>query len=358
MPSSSHALPYQTADLPGCGGVLRERDDDFVVEEIPAYEPEGSGDHVFALVEKRGLTTMDMCRSLAGGLDIRPQDIGTAGLKDRHAVTRQLCSLPPPISPEAVLAVDIPGVTILSAIRHPHKLRTGHLRGNRFTITLREVDCDADLAAERARAILDRLESGLANFFGEQRFGRDRDNAVVGRALVAGTPLPAGMKMPRQQRKRLLISAFQSDLFNSYLSERIADGLFAQVIDGDLLQKTDSGGIFPSAEPAIDQARLDRGELVITGPMYGHKMKVAPAGSSAGIREATQLANAELTLESFKRVGKLARGTRRPLAVSLGPTRVRVTGERTIEFSFALPSGSYATVVMREIVKAESPAGE
>ncbi len=358
MPSSSHVLPYQTADLPGCGGLLRERVEDFVVEEIPAYEPEGSGDHVFALIEKRGLTTMDMCRTLARSLDIRPQDIGTAGLKDRHAVTRQLCSLPPPITPEAVLAVDIPGVTMLSATRHPHKLRTGHLRGNRFTITLREVDCDADLAAERARAILDRLESGLANFFGEQRFGRSGDNAAVGRALVAGTPLPDGMKMPRQQRKRLLISAFQSDLFNAYLRERIADGLFARVIDGDLLQKTDSGGIFSSADPAVDQERLDRGELTITGPMYGHKMKVASAGSSAGLRETSQLADAELTLESFKRVGKLARGTRRRLAVSLGPTLVRVTEARAIEFSFALPSGSYATIVMREIVKPHSAAGE
>ncbi len=351
------SLPYLTTDLPGCGGKLRVADEDFAVDELAAYPPAGTGDHVLALVEKRGLTTMAAVDALARALAIDPRDIGSAGLKDRHAVTRQWLSLPPPVSPEAVLALELPGITVHSAARHPHKLRTGHLRGNRFTIRIRAVEPDADTAAARARAILDRLERppGLANFFGEQRFGHDGDNAAQGRALVTGDPAPAGRRPPRQRQRRLLISAYQSELFNRYLRQRIADGLLATVVDGDLLQKPDSGGIFPSTDPAADQPRLDHGEVVPTGPMFGHRMMTPPANSAAAIREAAVLEAEGLSAAAFERVGKLGQGTRRPLAVPIGEPRVVVVDQTSIELAFALPPGSYATVLLREVVKQEIP---
>jgi len=352
MLTEQEPLPFFTADLPGTGGALRASDEDFRVAEIPAYEPTGEGDHVHVLIEKRGHTTPDAIRLLARAVGANPRDVGSAGLKDRHAITRQQLSFPPPCTPEALLGAEVEGVQVLSAARHPHKLRTGHLRGNRFEIRVVDVDVDAATAAKRGAAILDRLARppGSPSWFGEQRFGVRGDNPVVGRALVAGEPVPGG-RPPKSRAKRLMISAYQSLLFNEALRRRISDELYDRVIAGDLLQRTDSGGVFDCTEPEVDQLRMERGEVVPTGPIYGHRMKTAPPESPAAAREAALLAEQELSLDSFKRVGKLARGARRRFAIPLGETSVEDVDARTIAVSFTLPAGSYATAVMREIVK-------
>ena len=127
-------LPYLTADLAGTGGVLRSADEDFVVDEESAYPASGTGDHVFIHIEKRGLTTPMAVGAIARALGINERDIGVAGMKDRRAITRQWISLPPPITPEAALALAIPDVQILAATRHGNKLRTGHVRANRFRL--------------------------------------------------------------------------------------------------------------------------------------------------------------------------------------------------------------------------------
>src|SRR5262245_64373198 len=130
------AVPLVTADLAGIGGVLRATPDDFVVDELAAYPPAGTGDHVFVRIEKRELTTPQAIAALAGALAIDRRDIGAAGMKDRRAVTRQWLSLPPPVTPERAAAVAVPGLAVLEAVRHPHKLRTGHLRGNQFRLRI------------------------------------------------------------------------------------------------------------------------------------------------------------------------------------------------------------------------------
>lgn len=352
-------LPYRAADLAGIAGVLRHSDEDFRVEEIPAYDAAGEGDHVFAVIEKRGLTTPMAATRMAEALGVRDRDVGWAGMKDRHAITRQTLSFPPPCTPEAVKALELPDIAILDVQRHRHKLRTGHLRGNRFVLVVREVDVgpdagDAvdDVAIARVEAILDRLRQppGLPNYFGEQRFGRDGDNAAIGRALVTDSPMPDGVRRPRGRKLRLFVSALQSELFNHYVRQRLDDRVFDRVLDGDILQKI-SGASFTSSEPEVDQARLDAGEVVPTGPMVGHKVKMPPAGSAAFERESSLLAGAGLTLDDFTRVGKLGVGTRRPIAVSLASATVRPLGQRAIELSFELPAGSYATTLMRELVK-------
>lgn len=353
--SREHAgeLPYLTADLPGTGGVLRAGPEDFRVEEIPAYAPAGEGDHVFAWIEKRELTTPAAVDGLARALGVRPQDIGWAGMKDRHAVTLQWLSLPPPCTPEAVRAASVPGVIVHQAVRHRHKLRTGHLRGNRFTVRVRDTEVAAEDAAARARDVLARLARapGSPNWYGAQRFGADGDNAEQGRALLLGERGRKG----RGRQARFLISALQSALFNEWLRQRVLDGLFDRVIEGDILQKPDSGGIFATTEPAVDQARLEAGEIVPTGPMFGHSMRCPAPGSEADAREQRVLAAQELTLESFRRAGHLGAGTRRALAVAVDATEVAVAGERAIELSFALPSGAYATALLREVVKGPNP---
>jgi len=340
-------LPYLTADLAGTGGVLRTTDDDFLVDEEPAYAPSGTGDHVFVHVEKRGLTTPMAVAAIAHALGVNDRDIGVAGMKDRRAVTRQWLSLPPPVTPEAALALAVPDVQVLAAIRHGHKLRTGHVRANRFRLRVRGTD---HTAAGRANAILERLARppGAPNWYGEQRFGRDGDNAARGRALLTG-----GRGRDRKH-DRLMISALQSELFNAWLVARVADGLYARVITGDVLHKQ-PGGMFTCEDAAVDEPRLLAGELVATGPMFGDKMR--RAAGLAGEREDAILAAAGLEHDSWHAVRQIAEGTRRDASIQVADVAVEAEAD-AIVVAFTLPGGAYATAVMREVMKSPSEAAQ
>ncbi len=346
-------LPYVTADLPGIGGQLRAEISDFQVEEIPAYLPCGEGSHIYAWIEKRGMTTANAIRELAGQLEIRESDVGCAGMKDKFAVTRQMLSLPPPLTSEAVLACDIEGITILSALPHGNKLKTGHLKGNRFILRIRELDCDVAEAQKRSEAILARLSAvpGAPNWYGAQRFGRGGGNASTGKALVTKSTISG--RPPRGRQRRLYISAYQSKLFNECLAERLGDELFQTVLLGDLLQKRDSGGVFACEDPALDQARFATGELSLSGPMFGHRMKTCTPDSAAHEREQRILEREEISLESFSHLSKLANGARRPLSILLQETQV-IAHDDSLEVRFDLPSGTYATAIMRELIKGSS----
>jgi tRNA pseudouridine13 synthase len=273
--------------------------------------------------------------------------VGVAGLKDRHAVTTQWISLPPPTVPEAALALALDHIRVLEAARHPHKLRTGHVRANHFVLRVRDAGLDG---AARARAILERLAlpPGAPNWYGEQRFGRDGDNAARGRAIVLGERPPRDKKLTR-----LLVSALQSELFNAWLRARIEDGLYARVLAGDVLHKR-GGGQFVCEDVSTDQRRLDAGEVVITGPMFGDRMRRATA--EAGDREAAILAAAELAEDSFARVRAIAEGTRRDAAIAVAAASVTEI-EGGFEVGFTLPGGAYATAVMREVLKTSERSG-
>ncbi|HWO18713.1 MAG TPA: tRNA pseudouridine(13) synthase TruD [Kofleriaceae bacterium] len=345
------SLPYLTSELPGIGGVLRATDEDFVVDEEPAYPPSGTGDHVFVRIEKRGLTTPAAVRAIAGALGVQDRDVGVAGMKDRHAVTTQWLSLPPPVSPEAARALELPGVRILEATRHPHKLRTGHVRANRFRLRVRGLPAGAapELAA-RARAILERLAAppGAPNWYGEQRFGKGGDNAARGRELVTGTRRPG-----RDRRMdRLMVSALQSELFNAWLVARVTDGLYGRVLAGDVLHKR-GGGLFDCTDPDVDAPRLLAGEVVVTGPMFGDRMRRPADGTPAAAREAAILDAAGLAPGAFSQVRALAEGTRRDAAIPLADAAAAAAGDETVEVAFTLPGGAYATAIMREVMKAE-----
>lgn len=344
------SLPYLTSELPGIGGVLRSTDEDFAVDEEPAYAPSGAGDHVFARIEKRGLTTPEAVRAIAGALGVKEREIGVAGMKDRHAVTTQWLSLPPPVTPEGARALELGGVRILEAARHPHKLRTGHVRGNRFRIRVRGLGGDAGELARRAREILDRLAEppGAPNWYGEQRFGRGGDNAARGRELVLGT-----RRLGRERRMdRLMISALQSELFNAWLAARVADGLYRRAVPGDVLHKR-GGGLFDCTAPEVDEPRLVAGEVVATGPMFGDRMRRPADGTVAAAREDAILEGAGLGRDAFAGVRALAEGTRRDAAVALGGVAVAAADDGTLEVAFTLPGGAYATVIMREVMKTE-----
>lgn len=338
-------LPLVTADLPGSGGTLRASPEDFQVDEVPAYLPSGAGPHLYLRVEKRGRTTPDVLRALARALGVAERDAGYAGLKDREAVTTQWLSFPVAKDPDPA-ALGAPGLRVLDVSRHANKLRTGHVRANRFSIGVRGGDLPRARAA--AEALLAR---GFANFFGPQRFGTEGRNAEVGKALLTGAPLPEARRAARDRfLRRLSLSAYQAQLFNRWLSERMADGLFAAALRGDVMKKLDTGGLFSCEDPAVDGPRVERFEISPAGPIFGHKLR--PATDDALVREERVLAAEGMTLEAFARGGGEAEGTRRAARLRVVVTLEPLAGG--YRAAFELPKGSYATMVMRELVKGDA----
>lgn len=335
---------YLTGELPGTGGLLKAVPEDFEVEEVPAYLPSGEGEHLFMWVEKVGRNTQDVVRALAQVAGVDEREIGYAGMKDRQGVTRQFFSVPARTEAK-VASFAQPGMRVLEAKRHGNKLRTGHLRGNRFRIRLRDVP---EEALARAEAILARLRTvGVPNAFGDQRFGRADDNAEQGRKLVLGERLA---RAPSAFQRKLYLSAFQSLLFNRALAARLRTATLAQARAGDVLRKTDSGGVFVCEDPAVDQPRVDRFEVSPTGPLFGPKM-VQAAGEVRAFEEAL-LQEAGVTLDDFRRGKGETEGGRRPFRVPLEDASVTpVPDAPDLLLAFTLPKGSYATVVLGEVMK-------
>ncbi len=415
--SDPHAAPrrYLTADIPGTGGRIRDRPEDFLVDEIPAYEPSGSGEHIYLLVQKRGLSTMEMVEVLSHHFGVRRIDVGCAGLKDKHAVTRQVASIHVPgRKVEDFPAIRHDRMEVLWADRHANKLRPGHLKGNRFSIRIRGVDF---AGVRHAKAVLDRLErDGVPNRVGEQRFGMLGNNHLVGSAFISGDfervaalllgpcargpginaqarahyaagrlvealeafPRPAraerallrelirGKPFKRaayaidMQLQRFYLSAFQSAVFNTVLDQRLAAGTLATLAPGDLAFKHDSGAVFAVDETlAVDPAtreRLARLEVSPSGPMWGGRMTRA-AGPVDEV-EVAALREHSVTVEHLAAFGErsphLVDGKRRPLRVPLTNTDVEGGVDEHgayIRVAFDLPRGAFATAVLPEIMK-------
>lgn len=327
-------------DLPKTGGQLGRDPEHFRVSEVPLYEATGTGDHLYLFVEKRGMTTPELVGVLARAARVRERDIGHAGLKDKHAITEQWLSLPASAGdPEGW---ELPeGVKILAASRHANKLRTGHLKGNHFCITLTDVP---ENGLSRARSILERLVTrGLYNYFGEQRFGRGGSN--VERAMRWLDQ--SGGKNRKKERfySKLYPSVLQSEVFNRYLTRRNARGL-STLIQGEVVRLSGTGSHFVVDDPGAEQPRLDAADLVLTGPMFGPKAKAASGDALALELEALSalgLGDAQLA-----RLARFAPGTRRDLVVPVEQASVTSPREGTLELQFFLPAGSYATQLIRE----------
>lgn len=355
--------PYLTAELPGTGGQIKCEIDDFVVEEIPLYEAEGDGQHAYVWVEKRGVPGGKLVSILASHFGVKKRDIGTAGIKDKHAVTRQWVSLPfheiEHDDPGDLVGPVVEGVEILEAKLHRNKLRTGHLEGNRFEVVVRDLDVPVDEARSRAQAVLDVLGAhGIPNYYGLQRFGNGGSTLELGVGYVKGDS-DAKRRLKRNHfLRRLAVSAVQSELFNRVLAARIEREILWTLFDGDVVKKTDTGGVFvvPTDEFEETQARLDRGEIVTTGPLPGPRM-IAPEREGKAFEDEV-LGSAEVDDDDFERHKRLAPGARRPLLVDVGEPSVRVDtrdGQDALLIGFSLPSGTYATVLLREIIKSADP---
>jgi len=339
------SLPYVTADLPGVAALFKAVPEDFRVDEIPAYLPSGEGEHLFLLVEKAGRDTREVADAVARALAANPRDVGVAGQKDRQAVTTQWISVAG-VPAERAAGLEGDGFRVLEAKRHGNKLRTGHLRGNAFRVVLRGVDAEGEA---RARAIAAALEGrGLPNFYGAQRFGRRGDNAEVGRLLLLGQDDPRAQRARRDPKlRRFLVSAFQSEVFNLVLAQRLRDRTWDAPLAGDVLQKLGSGGLFVCEDPAADAPRVASFECSITGPMVGSRVRPEPMGDAAAL-EAAVLATTGVGIEHLAR-SRDAQGARRALRL---PVRISIErDEDALALSFELPPGAYATSVIREVTK-------
>lgn len=336
-------LPSPTADLPGTGGRIRRRPDDFRVEEVPAYLPQGSGSHLYLEVEKRDLTTRDLVAALMRH-GLRENEIGVAGLKDKNAVTVQWISVPRRSEAAADALEALAGVRVLERSYHRNKLGIGHLRGNRFVVSIRDIDDRAE-AADRARAVVQALrERGAPNYFGPQRFGRFGNNAVDGLRVLRGESVPGGHRL-----RRFFVSALQSLLFNALLAERIDEGLFGSVVTGDWARKHDTGGVFRVEDGALESPRAARMEISATLPLYGRRVRLSDG--EAGTLESRILERYGLRWSAFGS----RRGDRRPSRLLLEDVEIR-EDDGALVVAFMLPKGSYATVVLRELMKVEVDA--
>jgi tRNA pseudouridine13 synthase len=326
-------LPYATDGAP-IAGRIRAQADDFRVQEVPAYPPSGEGDHLYVHFEKTELDTPEAVRRIARALGSDPREAGFAGLKDRKAITSQWASFL--FGDPSKLEAPIDGVRILEHARHRNKLRTGHLKANRFEILLRDaLPTSLSEAQDRLTALASR---GIPNYYGEQRFGSGSLDAAR-RWLVDGGRAPR-----KPFDRKMLVSVAQSAMFNAILADRVRDGTFAKVLPGDLAKREDSGGVFVAG--AEDAERAERFEISATGPMFGADM-AWPEGEALA-REEAELTKFGLSRERLNEFRRAGAGTRRPLRVRLSDVSVEAHSQGLL-LRFALPSGAYATIVLREL---------
>lgn len=380
---------HATADEPGVDFTFRGTPEDFEVEELALAEPSGTGNHAWFWVEKRGLTTPEAAARLAHALRRSPAEVRHAGLKDKHALTRQWLSVPN-LDPAHAVELDVPGVRVLRAVRHHESARMGQTAGNRFTLRLHGVAHEQHERFERVARRLAR--EGLANYYGAQRFGFGGRANELGRLLVErrhadylsalATPVhsppsaaldelhermtrgtPSALRglatiAPRlgpelgglarelaRRRKldasavralpvelvRMHLSALQSRAFNRVLAARLTGLGIDAPVDGDV----------------VEEGR-------VTGPMPGWRM--VRASGVPGALEAELCAAEGAAPEAFRGVGHgLDRlGDRRPLRVAVRGLELElgsVFADGTVQLSFELPPGAYATTLLEELGK-------
>ena len=333
--------PLVTPDLPGVGGDLKVEPEHFVVEEIPLYGPSGEGEHVYVRVTREGWTTRDLQREIADLFQLKNSHLGCAGLKDKHARATQTFSIhllkADPDDVARRIESEL-GVTVEWATRHHNKIRRGHLIGNKFSILLLHHG-DPTSVLDQARQVAKTLrERGFPNYFGAQRLGQDCENARHGRGILLGE---------RQKRGRwirnFLMSAYQSWLFNRWLSQRIRHGWFDRILEGDVAKKTDTGGLFNVEDLSQERPRFVRDEITYTGPIYGHKLWWA--GGEPGNLEARIVQDEGITDREWAKAR--LQGTRRPARLVLHDLAVDGHPDG-LHFRFTLPKGAYATVALRE----------
>lgn len=327
---------------------------DFIVTEIPLYEFSGEGEHLVLKVRKKELTTWEMILRLAKHLGIDKREIGYAGLKDKHAMTVQYISILAK-NEEKLSSFDDEYIKILDTTRHNNKIRTGHLKGNRFDVRLKKV---LGVSRDKLDSSLEWIaQNGVPNYFGSQRFGIEGDNYLKGKAII-----DKKLKMKDRKMRDFLISAYQSHLFNAWLSKRVeisllagefeqkecegilgvAEGTFEgikgqknffKLLKGDQMMHYPHGKLFEVEDIAKESARFSTRDISPTGLLSGKR--ATHAASSAFVFE-------EPFVEPID-----ADGSRRYAWIWVEDIKKKYIAEKAhYELSFTLPKGCYATNVL------------
>lgn len=331
------------AELARCHGdavlsaQLRAVPSDFRVDEIPAFEPSGAGEHLLLDIEKTGMNTAYVAGLLARWAGVPTMAVSYAGMKDRHAVTRQYFSVHLPKRQAPSLdTLNVDGLRVLASHWHARKLQRGALAGNRFVLILRNIQGErAAIEARLARVAQD----GVANYFGEQRFGREGGNVQAAAAMFAGR------RVPREQRG-ILLSAARSALFNAVLHLRVQENTWATGVEGDVWMLNGSRSIFgPESESPELVARVMAHDIHPAAPLWGkgdlrcsgaaREAVMAALAGSETLREGVEAAGMSLEFRSMRLIpGEMTWAWPEP-------TRLRL--------EFALPPGAYATTVLQAV---------
>ena len=340
--SDSLPLPFGP---PVLHGRIRSTPEDFFVEELDAFAPDGSGEHLLLTIEKRGMNTAFAAQRIAAWAGVPESAIGYAGMKDRHAVTRQRFSvqLPGREAPDVAM-LESDGMRVLAADRHTRKLQRGALRGNRFVLILRDVVGDAKAIEHRLGEL---AVHGFPNYFGEQRFGHGGGN------LDAALRMFQGQRVKRDKRG-LLLSAARSELFNVVLAARVADGSWCRGLPGELWMLEGSRSVFgPEPDPAALAERVATHDVHPSGPLWGR-------GALRTADACRALEDAALAPHETIRAGLEAAGLkqeRRALRTIAGGLHWEWLQADVLRLGFELPPGSYATSLMQSLGQVVDSAG-
>ncbi len=318
---------------------IRSTPEDFQVDELPAFEATGEGEHLLLDIRKRGANTVAVAKQLAQWAGLPEMAVSYAGQKDRHAVTTQRFSvhLPRRVAPDlAALASD--DVQVLASTWHNRKLQRGALAGNRFKLVLRDLQGDAAAIDERLRLIAAR---GLPNWFGEQRFGRDGGNVPAALQMFAG-------RRVRKDQRSMLLSAARSALFNRVLAARVEQGNWDTPLDGEVWMLDGSRSVFgPEAMSDVLAERLARFDIHPSAPLWGVG-ELRSTGVARALEEQALSDDQALALRAGLEEAGLKQ-ERRALRLRPALMQHQWLAADVLELSFALPPGCYATAVLHEL---------
>lgn len=324
--------------MPNVSGKLKQSPSDFIVKEELSFVPSGEGEHLFLYVEKTNLNTLDVCERLAKHFNVHPCNIAYAGLKDKNAVTTQWFSIPMPIKAEPdIKGFNFESIKAIEAVRNNKKLKRGVIKSNYFEIVIRDLYGDLSEIEKRINQIKER---GVPNYFGVQRFGRNENNLENAEKLFAGK-----LKCSRN-KKSIYISAARSFLFNEVLSQRVKGDTWNKLLVGDvaILNESRSYFVVENVDKEISE-RLHEADIHPSAPLWG-KGELQSKDEVKDLEESIIKSYAEYSSGLVREGLQLDRRSTRLIPSELEYTLY----ENKLLLKFSLPSGTYATSVLREVV--------